>query len=404
MIINKLTSLAISRSMCAIRFTDFILSDFGQPLTDNMLANDENRLKSEYWGRCQDIIAMTLNIKSNYHKNIYDIGIGDDGFLIESKIVTFALETIMKKNSIDEELYEIYGSDYANYYRTVLFFMLLKYLSSIFEYEDILNDPKVPKNEKFIKELSVASYFIKELSSDFIQDNLLLIEKYYPLVIQERVHLLEIELDVSADKFDYKKINNACTRIIESIYSNYELLNRDISNAISLIDELKSCKVGYHSWKKYENTCTKITQFLFIPPHKRLFFQVNNDSKHQRRDVIIPNYQTDGFWKSIKDEFSSKNIVFEFKNGKDANREKSSINQLRIYLSKPTIGKFGFLFLRNKPEKTLLEARKNAYEESGILILILHDKLVEDMILLKTVLGSCEDIIESEKINFELAY
>lgn len=62
------------------------------------------------------------------------------------------------------------------------------------------------------------------------------------------------------------------------------------------------------------------------------------------------------------------------------------------------------LFIRNKPSKSLLVARKMAYEESGILILIIDDKLLKKLILGRVWFGSCKEVLQREKIKFEINY
>lgn len=77
---------------------------------------------------------------------------------------------------------------------------------------------------------------------------------------------------------------------------------------------------------------------------------------------------------------------------------------MRIYLSKKTIGKFGFLFIRESPNKSLLQARKLAYQESDILIILINDDLLKKLILCRALFGKCDDLLKMEKIKFEVEY
>lgn len=140
-----------------------------------------------------------------------------------------------------------------------------------------------------------------------------------------------------------------------------------------------------------------------MPPFKNVIEQSRTEAGDTRRDAVLPNNQYSGFWQLIRNEFDSRHIVCEFKNY-FTKTSKAQLNQLRIYLSKPTVGRFGLLFVRHTPSLHLLAARRRAYEESRILILILSDELVMQMLKIRAFTGHPEDILENLKIQFELSY
>jgi len=131
--------------------------------------------------------------------------------------------------------------------------------------------------------------------------------------------------------------------------------------------------------------------------------QARSTDRHERRDAILPNNLYAGFWQIIRTEFESRHVVCEFKNSAGIN-SKQALNQLRIYLSKPTIGRFGLLFIRRPPSKSLLQAQRNAYEQSRILILPIDDAKLGRLLIARAYLGSCDDLLEREKIRFEIEY
>jgi hypothetical protein len=124
---------------------------------------------------------------------------------------------------------------------------------------------------------------------------------------------------------------------------------------------------------------------------------------HERRDAILPNRRSTPFGKLVWDEFESRHIVFELKNSEKTS-SKDSLNQLRIYLSKPTIGRFGILVTRTPPGQSLLQAQRNAFEQSRILILIIDDEKLIDMMIAHVYLGSPDEVLEREKLVFEINY
>jgi hypothetical protein len=50
------------------------------------------------------------------------------------------------------------------------------------------------------------------------------------------------------------------------------------------------------------------------------------------------------------------------------------------------------------------KAQHDAYEQSGILIIIVDDDLLKKLILSKAYMGDCDDIIANEKVKFEIGY
>jgi len=170
-----------------------------------------------------------------------------------------------------------------------------------------------------------------------------------------------------------------------------------------LIRALKKCKPGKNNWREFEKLCVKILHFLFVPPFKSVIEQSRTENKDARRDAVLPNNQYAGFWQLIREEFDSRHIVCEFKNYL-SEASKDQLNQLRLYLNKPTVGCFGLLFIRQNKSSKLLTARRRAYEEAKVLILIIDDKLVEKMLKMRAITGRPEDILSDLKVQFELSY
>ena len=200
-----------------------------------------------------------------------------------------------------------------------------------------------------------------------------------------------------------KKVNKATEEIVNDLIPEYGEIQERIEKAERLIEDLKRCNTGTRHWRIYEDTCAKILRFLFIPPFMQIRLQARSNCNYERRDAILPNNQFSGFWHLIRNEFNSRHIICEFKNSKSGGA-KDWLNQLRIYLSKPTIGKFGILFIRNTPSNSLFQAQRDAYEQAGILILLIDDIKLKELIKYKCYLNSPEIYLENEKIKFEVEY
>jgi hypothetical protein len=200
----------------------------------------------------------------------------------------------------------------------------------------------------------------------------------------------------------YDRIFNKLTLLIEYLVPGFYELNDRRIRSQELVRELTKCPIGEPGWRKYEEVMFKILQFLFIPPFNRLSPQVRDESGHERRDVILFNNYFEGFWNQVGHEFNCRHLICELKNV--AATQKKSLDQLRIYLSKRSIGRFGLLFIRNDPSASLLKARLNAYIDSNILVLIFPDNKVREMLIHRTFLDTCDFFLEKEKAQFDLLY
>ncbi len=201
----------------------------------------------------------------------------------------------------------------------------------------------------------------------------------------------------------FSKIQRVAEPIVNLLVPGYATLHKRLERAWNLRLQLLRCPPGKKSWRSYEDICFRILRFVFVPPFRQIMPQVRNADGHEVRDAVLPNNHYQGFWAAIRDEFQSRHIVCEFKNS-EAQVGKNSLNQLRIYLSKPTIGRFGLMFVRKPSNKSLKKAQRDAYEQDRTLTLILDDKKVVDLLYSRCFLGNAEDFLAHEKILFELDY
>lgn len=320
-------------------------------------------------------------------------------------LVDFTYHNTYTHNKIGEKIQEFYGEDlYLLYGFTICYLNMVGICSVARHFID--HPPKGLSKEnqtRVAKEQKKLIKYFKELEWIFTEVDFL--HGYFDSLTIDK--LLEIGVCIKGKNHSIELMSQVHVKVSDltpSIIPEYSKVLQRVDKAKVLVRQLKSIAPGIKMWTEYEKLCLKVLNYLFVPPFRKVYEQVKTLDGYERRDAIIPNTAISGFWSDIKNEFGCKNIVFEFKNlSKGYNKE--TLNQLRIYLSKPTIGKFGLLFVReNDAPSSILKAQRDAYEQSGILILIITDQVLEKLIMAKAYFESCDDVLANEKVRFEINY
>jgi hypothetical protein len=118
--------------------------------------------------------------------------------------------------------------------------------------------------------------------------------------------------------------------------------------------------------------------------------QSRTESGSQIRDLIFYNNRSIDFLKDIHDDYKSRQLVIELKNVKEV--ERVHINQLNRYLT-DQFGKFGILFTRNPPPKSILQNTIDLWSGQRRCILILDDSDLEMM---------CEVYESKQRLPYEI--
>lgn len=153
--------------------------------------------------------------------------------------------------------------------------------------------------------------------------------------------------------------------------------------------------------KIYEDNLCSILASAFYP---RLDFckdQSRTESGVLIRDLIFYNNRSYDFLENIYDDYESKQIVIEIKNVKELERE--HINQLNRYLN-DSFGRFGILFTRNKPKKSVYKNTIDLWSGQRRCILILDD---DDLKMICDLFESKQrepiDVIKKKFVEFSRA-
>ncbi len=319
------------------------------------------------------------------------------------KFATFFVDLGLVRDSVGKSIKETYGKKYFFTYFIAQMLVIIRPLSSLTS--KVAAFETIPKHRQKIvrEEIGIAEDYIVECQK-YLNRHLTLIRELFGEKFFQGIKKL---IAVSKNRKDTavwaNKIHFETEFLVNSLVPHYDDISERLEISKLLQKELKKCRPGLSNWRNYELICVKILRFLFIPPFKEVKLQARSKGNKEQRDAILPNNQYSGFWKLIHDEFNSRHIVCEFKNG-NTHGDKQWLNQLRIYLSKPTIGKFGLLITRNKCSKSLIQAQRDAYEQSGILVLVIDDTRLKELMMARVFIGCADSILERYKTEFEIQY
>ncbi len=164
-----------------------------------------------------------------------------------------------------------------------------------------------------------------------------------------------------------------------------------------LIDRLKRCKPGRTEWQVYQKLTGEILTALFCPPLDLVSEQNADGDYANRRDFILPNYSSEGYWSYLWKRYHAEFIVVDAKNSARA-IEKDDILQVAHYLKENGTGLFGIIFSRRGIKESAETHLRDIWEHERKMIIILNDNDVEQMLLNKQRgLDPCE--ILKEKIQ-----
>lgn len=148
-----------------------------------------------------------------------------------------------------------------------------------------------------------------------------------------------------------------------------------------LLDNLKVCKPGRDECYIYQNLIGEIIEELFCPPLEKPIQEKSDLTKSNRRDFIVPNYATDGFWSFMREKYSADYVVADAKNY-SRKVKKTDVLQIANYLKPHGAGLFGVIFSRNGGDSSgCLHTIREQWMVHQKLILVLDDTDVENMLI-----------------------
>jgi hypothetical protein len=151
------------------------------------------------------------------------------------------------------------------------------------------------------------------------------------------------------------------------------------------IQQLDACPLGTAGWNQFENLCTEILKFLFVPPLNEPTRQPRTYSGVNRRDAIFPNRNISATdiassknWYHLFLELTARMILFEFKNYDVTEIGHEEVNQTRNYLTEP-MGKLAIMICSKPPNDSAHRQRNSIYSsaEKKVILFITKEHLKE---------------------------
>jgi hypothetical protein len=126
--------------------------------------------------------------------------------------------------------------------------------------------------------------------------------------------------------------------------------------------------------REYEDQMVQLLSSALYPHLDFATDQSRTESGTQIRDLIFYNNRSVDFLQDLYDTYECRQIVIELKNVKTLERD--HINQLNRYMTEQ-FGKFGIIFTRNKPPKSIYQNTIDLWAGQRRCILILDDTDLE---------------------------
>lgn len=160
----------------------------------------------------------------------------------------------------------------------------------------------------------------------------------------------------------------------EQIYDEYEITiysqsaEQRSTRLGQIISTLGSIPLGTEGAHNFEEWCKQAIEIAFARELTNVQLHPNKGSV-QRRDIVATNQGLRGFWKRIRDDYSTRQVIFEVKNIEQIGIDE--YRQMNGYLARE-YGSIGFIICRDKQQGLLkgreLEAFREFYFQEKVIV------------------------------------
>jgi hypothetical protein len=171
-----------------------------------------------------------------------------------------------------------------------------------------------------------------------------------------------------------------------------------------LVVELKSIHPGNknNDWLKYQKHIEKVLDYLFGSILSSPITEHSDHFKINRRDFILRNYATTGFWAHLRNRYLADFIVIDAKNY-SKKITKKEVLQVANYLKEHGAALFGIIISRNGGNTGCYYTCREVWAMHKKLIVVLTDEDIIKMIITKAANNEPEEIIIQKIEEFRLS-
>lgn len=154
------------------------------------------------------------------------------------------------------------------------------------------------------------------------------------------------------------------------------------SKAGALSSALEGIPPGNVDALDFQKLWFDASEFLFSPPLGLPQYEVPDDAKRNRRDIIIENFAESGFWAVVRSEYLARYVVIDAKNYAEP-IGKRSVLDVSHYLKKHGCGLFALLATRTGAAPSATHAIREHWIAEQKMILVLDDADLKRMLALR---------------------
>lgn len=195
--------------------------------------------------------------------------------------------------------------------------------------------------------------------------------------------------------------SNSIRDILNSPFASHAPPNTSSPGA-DLLAMLQAIPPGREHWQQYQKLCVDIFDYLFSPPLSPGIYELSNYTKTNRRDIIMPNYATEGFWRYMREKYHADHIVIDAKNYTDR-ISKDLFIQMANYLTEHGPGLFGIIASRVGGNGSSVHIVREQWMMHRKLIITFTDDDLAQMIETKEAGESPEILIQQKIEDFRLS-
>jgi hypothetical protein len=162
-----------------------------------------------------------------------------------------------------------------------------------------------------------------------------------------------------------------------------------MSQVNTFIQRLDACPLGNAGWSQFEDLCTEILEFLFVPPLNAPTRQARTYSGVNRRDAILANRnltanadRSTTNWHHLFVELNARMILFEFKNYEATDIGHEEVNQTRNYMTAP-MGRLSIMVCSKDPVESAHRQRNTVFTQDQKVILFITKDHMKEMLAMK---------------------